>query len=171
MNYPTFQFDGDDFIGALSSKDETIEVGVSVDGPAAAYAEVWEWGNARQTKKGPRTVLGTNPNGEQVWLSSQAPYGYIRINTEKYLQAVRKELGKVPFHATTPKQLTEELRKAGEAAMKECTVILHDAAPVDTGQLQSSFHVVKDGDELLRQDPAGTIESRFNRVLNLNDRL
>lgn len=171
MAYPTFKFGEDDFLGALFGKDEVVEVGVSVDGPAAAYAEVWEWGNARQTKQGPRTVLGTNPDGEQVWLSSQAPYGYIRINTEKYLEAARKALGKLPFHATNPKQLTEELQKAGVESMKECVQILHDAAPVDTGQLQSSFHVVEDGDELLDSDPGGRIESRFNRVLNLTDRL
>lgn len=172
MAYPTFQFGSNDFIGVLSKKDETVEVGVSVDGPAAAYAEVWEWGNMRQTKKGPRTVLGVNPNGEQVWLSSQAPYGYIRVNVERYLIAVRNALGKLRFNSLTPDQLTEELRTAGVEAMKECAVILHDTAPVDTGQLQSSFHVVEDGDDLLRSgDPGGTIESRFNQVLNLTDRL
>lgn len=171
MVYPTFQFEANDFLDAISNKDETVEVGVSVEGPAAAYAEVWEWGNTRQTKKGPRTVLGTNPDGERVWLSSQAPYGYIRINTEKYLEAVKKALGNLPMHSATPQQLTEELQKAGVEAMKECAQILHDAAPVDTGQLQSSFKVVEDGDELLEDDPGGRIESRFNRVLNLTDRM
>lgn len=169
--YPTVLFDKlDEFLLEFEEHDQMIEYGVMATGPAAAYAEVWEWGNARQTKAGPKTVLGTNPDGEMVWLSSQAPFGYIRVNQDQFLEVVKIELGKVKFNSTNAAGITEELQKAGRKIMKEISGIIQDTAPVDTGQLRSSFKVVEDGDSLLDSDPGGRIESRFNRVLNIRER-
>jgi len=171
MPYPTFLFKGlTDFLSEFEDHDQIVECGVMAEGPAAAYAEVWEWGNARQTKEGPKTVLGTNPDGESVWLSSQAPHGYIRVNQDQYLDVVKIELGKVLFNSKNARDLTEELQDAGVKIMTQVAEIIKDTAPVDTGQLRSSFKVVKDQDELLDDDPGGRVESRFHRVLNISER-
>lgn len=156
-------FDIDD-IGSFLKEledDRVVEAGVAVVGPAAAYAEVWEWGNARQTKKGPRTVLGTNPRGERVWLSSQAPYGYIWRNESVFWDSIRQQLEKVSFSGPTKREITSELVKATAAASEEMVKTVSDSAPVDTGQLSESFVAVKDGEPLLEDD--GDLESRFRR--------
>ena len=165
--YPTFTVDGlDEIFAEFKKPSPIVQVGVAAVGPAAAYAEVWEWGNARQTKQGPRTVLGTNPDGESVWLSSQAPMGYIRVNEDHYLELVKIELAKVKFSG--PGTLRERLQKAGVRMAKGCAEIIKFFAPVDSGQLSNSFEVVRDGDPLLdTEDHGGSMESRFKRVLNL----
>src|SRR6266850_3972819 len=84
----------DEFMLEFEQHDQEIKSGVMVVGDAVGYAEVWEWGNLRQTKPGPRTVIGTNPKGDMVWLSSQAPFGWIRVNEDEIWNAVRKELEK-----------------------------------------------------------------------------
>lgn len=131
--------------------DGLVESGVSVEGPASAYAEVWEWGNMRQTKKGPKTVLGTNPRGERVWLSSQAPYGYIWRNEVNFWRSISQELEKVSFRGTTKQAVTGELEKACEKATKEMAGTIGESAPVDTGQLSDSFRSVPSGDSLLEE--------------------
>src|SRR3954471_15404856 len=98
----SFMFDKlDELLLELEEHDKEISAGVATVGEPAAYAEVWEWGNVRQTKKGPKTVLGINPDGEKVWLTIQAPFGYIRINENEFWQAVKDELAKVKFKSTT----------------------------------------------------------------------
>jgi bacteriophage HK97-gp10 putative tail-component len=148
--YPTAMFDKlDEFMLEFLEHDQEISAGVASFGDAAAYAEVWEWGNVRQTKPGPKTVLGQNPNGEQVWLSIQAPFGYIKINENQYWEVLKEELGKVQFKSTNARGITEELEKAAEKAMKIVAQIIGDHAPVDTEQLSKSFKVVKAGDPML----------------------
>lgn len=148
--YATGMFDKiDEFLLEMAEHDKEIKCGVMAVGPAAEYAEVWEWGNARQSEPGPKTVLGMNPDGEQVWLSIQAPFGYIKINENAYWDALKQELGKVKFKGNTPKEITEELQAAGKRAMKLCAQLIGDAAPVDSGQLSKSFRVVEDGDAML----------------------
>lgn len=148
--YATGMFDKiDEFLLELAEHDKEIKCGVAAVGPAAAYSEVWEWGNTRQSKPGPKTVLGTNPDGSTVWLSSQAPFGYIKINENAYWDALRQELGKVQFKSTNAKEMTEELQAAGKRAMKLCAQLIGDSAPVDSGQLSKSFRVVEDGDPML----------------------
>lgn len=169
--YPKLEFlNLNSFLSDLETKSGVVECGVAVQGEAAAYAEVWEWGNARQTKKGPRTVMGINPDGESVWLSSQAPNGYIRVNLDKYLDIVKIQLEQLALDGDTVMDLQEELKKTEVKIMEQIIEVLQDTAPVDTGQLRSSFVVVQDGDDLLESDKAGTIESRFNRVLNIGER-
>jgi hypothetical protein len=147
----TLQITGlDKFLQELEN-DGMIESGVSVEGEAAAYAEVWEWGNARQTKKGPRTVLGTNPRGERVWLSSQAPYGYIWTNEGKFWDSISQELKKVTFEGPNKRDVREELEKASVRIATEIAKTISESAPVDTGQLSESFRVVESGDPLLEE--------------------
>ncbi len=147
----SFDIDGiKSFLKELED-DGLVESGVSVEGPAAAYAEVWEFGNMRQTKKGPRTVLGTNPRGESVWLSSQAPYGFLWVNELKYWRIVENELKKVSFSGDTKKVVTRELESATVEIAGEIAKVVSDAAPVDSGQLSESFRAIENGDPLLEE--------------------
>src|SRR5580765_2524701 len=165
--YPTLDFlrIGDLLQEFANLEDRVIEVGVAVEGPAAKYAEVWEWGNARQTKQGPRTVLGINPNGESVWLSTQAPRGYIRVNDSIYMDIVKVELGKLEFKGTDASSVRQDIERTCIDIAQQIAHVIEEHAPVDTGQLSQSFRVVRPNDPLLQDDPAGSMESRFNRVL------
>jgi hypothetical protein len=148
--YSTAMFDKlDEFLLEFAEHDQEVNAGVASVGEAAAYADVWEWGNIRQSKPGPKTVLGTNPDGEQVWLSIQAPFGYIKIHENDYWDALKQELAKVKFSSTNAKGITEELAAAGKRAMKLCAQLISDSAPVDRGTLKDSFKVIEDGDTLL----------------------
>jgi hypothetical protein len=148
--YATALFDKlDELLLEFAEHNQEITAGVASVGDAAAYSEVWEWGNVRQTKKGPKTTLGINPDGERVWLSIQAPYGYIKINENQYWDVLRTELGKVQFKSTTARGITEELEAAAKRAMKTIAKIIADTAPVDTGALSKSFKVVDPGDAML----------------------
>lgn len=146
LPFPTSLFDGvETFLQQFLGRDDLISSGVESRGPAADYALTWEWGNVRQTEAGPRTVLGRNPNGEEVFLSIQAPFGYIRVNTPLFWEAIRTELQAVRFDQSDAGALTLELEKASARISERIRRILHDTAPVDTGQLQSSFVVVQLG--------------------------
>lgn len=148
--YATPLFDKlDEFMLEFKEHDKEIFAGVASVGAAAAYAEVWEWGNVRQTKPGPKTVLGTNPDGESVWLTIQAPFGYIKINENAYWDALKQELGKVKFDSTNAAGITKELEAASIKAMKLCAQVIGDHAPVDSGALSKSFQVIEPGDSLL----------------------
>lgn len=140
----------DKFLQELGN-DGVVESGVSVEGEAAAYAEVWEWGNSRQQRQGPKTVLGTNPRGERVWLSSQAPFGYIWTNEGKFWDSISQELKQVTFDGPTKRDVTEELKKASIRIATEIAKTISEAAPIDTGQLSESFRVVEPGDSLLEE--------------------
>lgn len=143
----------------FAEHDKEISVGVASVGPASAYALVWEWGNVRQTKKGPKTILGENPDGESVWLSIQAPHGYIKIRENLYWEIIKQELAKVEFRGTTPKEITAEMEAAGVKAMKRIVKVIADNAPVDSGQLSKSFVVVQPGDTSLDdQDDSKVLE-------------
>ncbi len=70
----------------------TIKISLSITGPAAAYALVWEWGSTRITKPGPKTTWGENPNGDRVILTKTAPLGYIRTNIPEFRKIIREEM-------------------------------------------------------------------------------
>lgn len=166
--YLSFSLEGwDSLLELFDLDDKIVEAGVVSTGEAAAYADVWEWGNARQTKQGPKTVRGTNPDGEVVWLSSQAPSGYINVNADKYMDIVKIELGKLSFSGTTAQDTEDELREAARSAAQQISEIIADHAPVASGALRSSFQVVEDGDAALNGDPGGSIDSRFAHVLTI----
>lgn len=153
------------YLGRFKDLDQIVEGGLMATGPAAAYAEVWEWGNARQTKQGPKTVLGVNPDGDTVWLSTQAPMGYIAIHTDKYLAIIQSEIIKLALEGGTGGR--NELKAIVRSSLEQIKEVVSEHAPVDSGQLRDCFRVVEDGDPDLDDDPGGTIESRFKRVLNI----
>jgi hypothetical protein len=132
----------DKFVEELSGfdEDEIIRVGVGATGPAAEYAMVWEWGNVRQTKQGPKTVLGINPDGQQVWLTIQAPFGYIRVNTEKYWQIIYQEIGKVNFDRSG-REIDAQIRNASNRISERILEVIRDTVPVDSGELRDALRV------------------------------
>ena len=153
------------YLDTFRGLDHVVEAGLVATGPAAAYAEVWEWGNARQEKQGPRTVLGVNPDGDEVWLSTQAPMGYIAIHVDLYMQIVMAELANMAMSGG--EGTVEELKAVAKTAMEQIKTVVSEHAPVDSGQLRDCFQVIGDDDSSLDDDPGGTVESRFNRVLNI----
>jgi len=140
------------FLEEFKGQPRNISAGVAAVGEAADYAEVWEWGNIRQTKQGPKTILGTNPDGDSVWLSVQAPFGYIRVHASMYWDIYREELDKLDFSPKTAKGIQEQLERAHKNAAVRCAVIISNSAPVDSGQLAGSIEAVAPGDEILAFD-------------------
>ena len=149
---PRLQLDTDklDFmLLELAQQNKLTEAGVKVEGPAAAYALVWELGNAKQTKPGPKTVRGINPDGSHVFLSIQAPRGYIRVSSSLYAAALKQELTKVKFVSESTGAISTQLERAAVRTVKRIRDIIKDHAPVDSGELVSNIKIVEPGDPLL----------------------
>lgn len=144
-----------------------IRGGVTVEGEAAAYALVWEWGNIRQTKEGPKTVKGMNPDGEEVWLSTQAPFGYIRINEPMYFQILQDKLGTVDFSdVESAKQILDEMKRASAEAGELIAEIIREHAPVDSGQLREEIQAADPDDpDLAVSDDELELGEGFNHVV------
>lgn len=134
----------DGFIKA--SAEGPIRGGVASEGEAAAYALVWEWGNARQTKKGPKTTLGINPDGSQVWLSLQAPSGYIRINEPEYIAILEKELSEADFKSLDAASIRAAMQLAAIRSSEKIAELIRETVPVDSGDLRESI-VAMDPDD------------------------
>lgn len=134
-----------------ASAEGPIRGGVASEGDAAAYALVWEWGNARQTKKGPKTTLGMNPDGSQVWLSLQAPFGYIRINEDKYIEILQKELAEMKFGKLQGKEILDALRQASINASEKIAELIRETVPVDSGNLKESIVAMEPDDPDLEE--------------------
>ncbi len=128
----------DKYAEELSRLDKVVQSGVIVEGDAAGYALVWEWGNARQTKKGPKTTLGINPDGKKVWLTIQAPKGYINILTHEFMAIVDEELAHVKFNEG-PEAVYKQISKAAQQAAVKMAQLIKEYVPVDSGDLQSSI--------------------------------
>jgi hypothetical protein len=142
------------FEGYIEASDEgPVRGGVVSEGDAAAYALVWEWGNARQTKEGPKTVRGINPDGESVWLSTQAPYGYIRINEPEFTNIVQQEIAAVDFKAAeTGEEILASLKDASARAGARVAELIREVAPLDTGALRESIQGADPNDKDLAVD-------------------
>jgi hypothetical protein len=151
--FPTLTVENvDEFLLEMTEHDREIRAGVAVVGDAAGYAEVWEWGNARQKKPGPKTVIGMNPKGKMVWLSIQAPFGYIRINEPFMSRIVDDVMAEIEFNKTTPREITLELEKGARKISKAIAQLLSDAAPKDSGNLARSIVPIDPNDALLDQE-------------------
>lgn len=141
------------FLKEFEELTEDISCGVGVIGPAAAYALVWEWGNTRQVRPGPKTVLGTNPDGKMIWLSAQAPFGYIRRNEPLYWDLIHEQWLEVNLNQSTKERLKSEIeRKFCKPVAKQMADIIRDNAPEDSGELKSNIQPLDPGDELLDKD-------------------
>ena len=140
----------DKFLLELEQHDKEIKAGVASVGDAAAYSLVWELGNVRQTKEGPKTTKGYNlETGETVWLTIQRPYGYIRINENLYWEIYKQELSKVHFKGTTAPAITKELEACAVKVAEGIAKIISKNAPEDRGDLADSIEVVMPNDSLL----------------------
>jgi hypothetical protein len=147
---PTVLFELDKFLLELEQHNKEVQAGVASVGEAAAYALTWEFGNAHQTKKGPKTTKGHNPvTGEVVWLTIQRPHGYIRLNENRYWEILKDEMGKVTFRGNTASEINSELEACATSTMKRIAKLISETAPVASGALSDSFEVVKPGDSLL----------------------
>lgn len=136
-----------------AAKDGPVRGGVVVEGDAAAYALVWEWGNVRQVKEGPKTVKGINPDGEEVWLSVQAPFGYIRIHEPDFLRILMEKLSAIDFSkASTGKQIRDEMKKASAASGEAIAELLREFAPRDKGDLREALQAADPDDPDLAVD-------------------
>ena len=146
---PTVQFEKvDEYFRELRHE---VKAGVGVIGDAAAYALVWEWGNRRQKKPGPKTVLGTNPDGKMVWMSSQAPFGYVHIYESEYWDVIDEELSKVNW-TLEPTKMISQLEAAGKRISQKIAVIIKDRAPVDTGELKQDIQPLNASDPMLDEE-------------------
>jgi bacteriophage HK97-gp10 putative tail-component len=123
-----------------AARQVPVRGGVISEGDAAAYALVWEWGNARQTKQGPKTVRSFNPDGEEVWLSIQAPQGYIRINEPEFVMILQKKLGEMDLSNWEEAQdILDAMKKASVEAANQIAEIIKETAPVASGALRDSI--------------------------------
>jgi hypothetical protein len=136
-----------------ASAQGPIRGGVVSEGDAAAYALVWEWGNARQTKEGPKTVKGINPDGDEVWLSTQAPFGYIRINEPEFINIIQEQIANVDFEAAeSGQEILTALKNASTRAAGQIAEVIREAAPVDSGALRESIQPTDPDDPDLAVD-------------------
>ena len=119
--------------------DAPVYGGAASVGEAAAYSQVWEWGNVRQTQKGPKTVMGINPDGQRIWLTIQAPYGYVRINSPQFGDSVLRNMLAVDPLASS---VLAQIKSAAAKAAQEIASLIRDTAPVDTGALSDSIQAV-----------------------------
>jgi hypothetical protein len=109
--------------------------------------------NVRQHKQGPKTTLGINlMTGEQVWLSIQAPSGYIRVNEQEYWSIMNKCFRELTLAGTTTEEIRKEIEAAAYKAARLIAEVIRDTAPEDSGLLRASILAVKPGDEMLELD-------------------
>jgi len=143
----------DRFLKEFERQDKLIKAGVEIVGdPQDVYGLVWEWGNRRQKKPGPKTVIGTNPNKKMVWMSSQAPFGWIRINEPFMLRIVEDVMATADFVSPDRAAIKRELERLAKKISKGCAEVLKMSAPVDTGALRKAIKPVDPGDAILDQE-------------------
>jgi len=161
INVPLPSFDGETvkalkkiLVGVQEASEEgPIRGGVVSEGDAAAYALVWEWGNARQTQKGPKTVRGENPDGESVWLTIQAPMGYIRINEAEYIRIIEDQLGAMDLgNLETGQDIRKAMKAASGRAANLIAEVIKQFAPIDSGALRDSIGAADPDDPDLAMD-------------------
>lgn len=147
LPYPTVLFDKlDTFMLEFEEQDEEVEAGVTTEGDPAGYALVWEWGNMRQTQKGPKTTMGINPDGQRVWLSIQAPFGWIRINEKQYWTILQEEMARAKFTSPDTGAISDQLRQVAKRAARRVRDLMRETVPVDSGDLRGSLQVVDPAD-------------------------
>lgn len=156
-----------EFFTNLGDANITVEAGVASEGPAAAYVFVWEFGNIRQSKPGPKTVAGVNPvTGEKAFFSTQAPQGYVRVLIPIFRDLMDAEISKISFINPERRTLKTQLETAAKRITSRMADLIRQAVPVDTGELRLSIQPVYPGESLL-----STIAEGFapdDRVLELD---
>lgn len=157
---PDIEFEATaDFLEALKGI-KAVGVGVAVVGDAADYALVWEWGNTRQKKAGPRTVKGTNPDKKMVWLSSQAPFGYIRINEPFMHRIIEQVIGEMDLDQPSANATMKVIEAGAKKISKAIAEAISNDAPLGSadfgdphpGLLKRSIVAIEPNDSLLNQE-------------------
>lgn len=121
--------------------DIAIASGIVSVGPPSAYALVWEYGNVRQTKPGPKTTLAVDiDSGKKVWLTIQAPHGYVRILRPIMRSIMLGELSKVRFGQ---KRVKQQLMEAWNRIGEQCAALVKTTVPVDKADLKESITWLK----------------------------
>lgn len=123
---------------ALGKTRARITLGIQLNGPAAEYGLIWEWGKV-SIQPGPKTLWSTNPDGEEVVLTKTAPFGYIRVNRTMYRRYIKEEVAKINFHGLPPSQWNPQLEKALNRAAKRCANLIAETAPEDSGELKNEI--------------------------------
>lgn len=123
----------------------SVTGGVGVFGSAAAYALIWELGSLRE-HTGPKTVWGTNRDGDRRIFSSQAPEGYVGVVSDEFWPIIVEELGHLTFRGTDSHSIRLELEVVIDNAMQRIARIIADAAPVDSGDLRSQIQYIDSGE-------------------------
>lgn len=118
-------------------------------------ATVWEWGWVDLNRVGPKTMISTNPNGEERVLTITAPHGFIRSNHQQFLQILKDEYSKLQLGKGSTKQWIAKLKKMLREAGKRCADVISSAAPIDTGELRESIEGCDPDDPLLQQSDQG----------------
>ena len=135
---------------AFSSLSKQEYSGVKADGESAAYALVWELGKIN-AKPGPKTLISTNADGDEVLLTIQAPHGYIRINRQIYLGILNEEFKTIKWNELPMTKWAEEAGKVLDLAAARCLEVIQQYVPVDTGQLLFEMTVATHKDPLLEE--------------------
>jgi hypothetical protein len=149
----TLEVDGlDSLEDMIANLPQIREAGVAVDGERAVVASVWEWGSARIHKPGPKTMWGENPDGDRVVLTITAPHGYIRVHHELYVQILQKEFGAIAWGSLPLSQWPAAIDTMLTNAARQCSQLISESAPIDTGLLRASIHPIAPGDSLLDED-------------------
>jgi hypothetical protein len=149
----TLDISGLDTLDQMAASLPAIrEAGVSVDEERAVVALVWEWGSARIHKPGPKTTWGENPDGDRVVLTITAPHGYIRVHHEQYAKILHDEFGKVDWGSLAMTDWPRAIDQMLSNAARQCSQLIADSAPYDTGMLRESIHPVEPGSDILNED-------------------
>jgi hypothetical protein len=157
-----------EFFVALAKEDVKVEAGVGVEGSAAAYALVWEFGNIRQTKPGPKTVLGTNPKtGEVAFFSTQAPHGYVRVLLPLLRKIMMDECARMTF--TDLSKIESDLKATAIRITQRFAELISAQAPKDSGDLRSQIKPILPGDSLLKTVAEGLAPGDYVLEMSNND--
>lgn len=147
----TVEFVGFEILDRMFSQfPEEIKAGVKVSGPASNYALVWEWGRVDITP-GPKTQWSVNPDGQEAVLTIQAPFGWIRVNREQYLEFLRDEWSSIDLTSKSQTTWIQALHDMLWNASSRCASLMEDTATVDTGQLRSGIIAVNEPDPILEE--------------------
>jgi hypothetical protein len=129
----------------IKSMPDNLSAGVKITGPAASYAEVWEFGKI-SCNPGPKTMWSTNIDGEEVVLTKTAPHGYIRVHKTTFRQYFREELTKAKLHTIPFDEWGDALGKVMDETVIRCAILIADSAPIDTGALKGAIEPVSSKD-------------------------
>lgn len=134
---------------AFSGLPNFVAAGVKLEGEAAKYGLIWEWGRV-DINPGPKTMWSTSPGGYPAVLTITAPLGWIRVNKAQFQVILKDELKKMNFSGSAPNKWPNMLRSALGYAAERCANLMSQTAPIDTGLLRASIHPVTENDPVMQ---------------------